>query len=256
MALGLKFLLLSSLSSHSPAFIVHNSPNYKSPSNFPSPNLNKKAPSQQLTPASSNPTRSRFCISYRYNYNTQYEDEDEDCCSFDEAVALFNTREYYKCHDFLEALWIKAEDPTRTLVHGILQCAVGFHHLFNQNHKGAMMELGEGLCKLRKMNFQSGPFHQFEQDISAVLQFIYQTQIELAACTDDLCLAMDQSERSYQLLGRYGAGQLLYNIEKDPMDGSMCIVFCPRKSYASADPPRVKLPILEATKQHLVAHQP
>lgn len=44
------------------------------------------------------------------------------------------------------------------------------------------MELGEGLCKLRKMNFESGPFHQFEGEISAVLDFIYQTQIELAAC--------------------------------------------------------------------------
>lgn len=44
------------------------------------------------------------------------------------------------------------------------------------------MELGEGLCKLRKMNFKSGPFYQFEQEISAALDFIYQTQIELAAC--------------------------------------------------------------------------
>ena len=44
------------------------------------------------------------------------------------------------------------------------------------------MELGEGLCKLRKMDFRSGPFHQFERDISQVLDFIYQTQIELAAC--------------------------------------------------------------------------
>ena len=46
------------------------------------------------------------------------------------------------------------------------------------------MELGEGLCKLRKMNFDdhTGPFHQFEQQISAVLDFIYHTQLELAAC--------------------------------------------------------------------------
>lgn len=44
------------------------------------------------------------------------------------------------------------------------------------------MELGEGLCKLRKMNFESGPFHQFEKEISAALDFIYQTQLELAAC--------------------------------------------------------------------------
>lgn len=44
------------------------------------------------------------------------------------------------------------------------------------------MELGEGLCKLKKMNFKGGPFHEFEQDISAALDFIYRTQIELAAC--------------------------------------------------------------------------
>ena len=57
-----------------------------------------------------------------------------------------------------------------------------FNESLMQNHRGAMMELGEGLCKLRKMNFESGPFHDFEQDISAVLNFIYNTQIELAAC--------------------------------------------------------------------------
>ena len=44
------------------------------------------------------------------------------------------------------------------------------------------MELGEGLCKLKRMDFESGPFHQFEQEISAALDFIYLTQIELAAC--------------------------------------------------------------------------
>lgn len=53
-----------------------------------------------------------------------------------------------------------------------------------------MMELGEGLCKLRKMDFENGPFHEFEREISATLDFIYETQIELAACecalyTDD-----------------------------------------------------------------------
>ena len=31
---------------------------------------------------------------------------------------LFNDREYYKCHDYLEALWNMAQEPTRTLIHG------------------------------------------------------------------------------------------------------------------------------------------
>ncbi|KFK36959.1 hypothetical protein AALP_AA4G194900 [Arabis alpina] len=119
----------------------------------------------------------------RYNDHAGEDEEDEEeNWSFEEAVTLFNKRDYYKSHDALEALWIQAEEPTRTLYHGILQCAVGFHHLFNNNHKGAMMELGEGVCKLRKMDFEDGPFHEFERDVSAVLKFVYQTQLELAAC--------------------------------------------------------------------------
>lgn len=56
-----------------------------------------------------------------------------------------------------------------------------------------MMELGEGVCKLRKMNFLDGPFLQFEQEISAVLEFLYQTQLELAACEFLLSELVDSS---------------------------------------------------------------
>ncbi|XVE60965.1 hypothetical protein DITRI_Ditri06bG0003100 [Diplodiscus trichospermus] len=196
-----------------------------------------------------------FVVAYRYS-GSEEDSEDNHNCSFDDAVALFNRREYYKCHDLLEALWNKAEEPTRTLIHGILQCAVGFHHLFNQNHKGAMMELGEGLCKLRKMNFESGPFYDFEQDISAVLNFIYNTQIELAACGDDLCVTMEQSEKSYLLLGGYAAGQHLYHLQNDA-NQVMHIVFCPQRPHgsvqASAPSPRARLPILKAAEGHLLA---
>ncbi|XP_059668227.1 uncharacterized protein LOC132313469 [Cornus florida] len=189
-----------------------------------------------------------FCSSYRFSAG---DSAAVDCSDvFEEAVALFNGRDYYRCHDYLEDLWNRSQEPVRTLVHGILQCAVGFHHLFNQNHKGAMMELGEGVCKLRKMNFESGPFHQFEREISAVLEFIYQTQLDLAACTDDFCLTLDQSERSYQLLGGYAAGQRLYRLESDPNE-IMHIVFCPERSYGIADPLRVKLPVLHASQEHL-----
>ncbi|XP_022766273.1 uncharacterized protein LOC111311158 [Durio zibethinus] len=198
-----------------------------------------------------------FGVSYRYSSRDE-DSEDHENCSFDQAVSLFNKREYYKCHDLLEALWNKAEEPARNLIHGILQCAVGFHHLFNQNHRGAMMELGEGLCKLRKMNFESGPFYEFEQDITAVLNFIYNTQIELAACGDDLCVTMEQSERSYLLLGGYAAGQHLYHLQTDS-NQVMYIVFCPQRPYgsaqASASSPRVRLPILKAAEGHLLVYE-
>ncbi|ONK77987.1 uncharacterized protein A4U43_C02F13030 [Asparagus officinalis] len=45
-----------------------------------------------------------------------------------------------------------------------------------------MMEMGEGLCKMRKMEFEKdGPLFRFEREVSEVLEFVYQTQKELAA---------------------------------------------------------------------------
>ncbi|CAN8284740.1 unnamed protein product [Cochlearia groenlandica] len=195
----------------------------------------------------------RVCFSRRsiVRYN-----EEEENWSFEDAVTLFNKRDYYKSHDALEALWVRAEEPARTMFHGILQCAVGFHHLFNNNHKGAMMELGEGVCKLKKMNFENGPFHDFERDISAVLEFVYQTQLELAACSEDMCLTMDGSDRSYQLLGGYAAGQSIYSLEtvvdfNNGMSETTLILFSP--SSSTSEPTRVKLPTLNATDKHLLA---
>ncbi|CAL4911820.1 unnamed protein product [Urochloa decumbens] len=200
----------------------------------------------------------------RPHHEEDEEDDDElTGGSFDAAVALFNRGEYHACHDVVEELWYAAEDPSRTLLHGLLQCAVGFHHLFNQNHRGAMMELGEGLCKLRKLNLHHNhdgsdddPFSRFRDEVAAVLQFLYRTQKELAACTDELCLTMDGSPTSYQLLGNFAAGQQLYRLVEQPDDAhdGGCIVFCVsadhRTSQASV-PPTVKLPTLHATEQHL-----
>ncbi|CAO2140719.1 unnamed protein product [Urochloa humidicola] len=188
------------------------------------------------------------------------EDDDEQPASaaggssFSAAVALFNGGEYHACHDVVEELWYAAEEPTRTLLHGILQCAVGFHHLFNQNHRGAMMELGEGLCKLRKLNLQhddgDGPFSRFQDEVAAVLQFLYRTQKELAACTDDICLTMDGSPTSYQLLGNFAAGQQLYRLEQHHDGASSTIIFSV-SDHPASQAPRVKLPTLHATEQHL-----
>ncbi|KAL0555128.1 hypothetical protein IC582_009061 [Cucumis melo] len=235
-------------------------------SSFPSPLLPHRTFNSisrhghgSIPPSSPRTTNSRRITTISFSFRTSYrftadhEDGDEKITGdfgFDEAVDLFNQGAYYDCHDVLESLWNEAEDPTRTLIHGILQCAVGLHHLFNRNHRGAMMELGEGVCKLRKMEFGSGPFHTFEREITAVLDFVYLTQIELAACDESVCVTMEGSERSYELLGRYGEGQKLYDMEKQ-VDGSMCIVFSPQTSQTH--PLRVKLPTLDATKQHLLA---
>lgn len=71
-----------------------------------------------------------------------------DVVAFQTAIAQFNAREFYACHDTLEALWIEAMEPRRKFYQGILQIAVGYYHLLNGNWRGAVMLLGEGLSRL------------------------------------------------------------------------------------------------------------
>lgn len=76
-------------------------------------------------------------FSYSYRWRSGEEEEElgrrhSPGRGFEDAVLLFNRREYFECHDVLESIWLQAEEPARTLVHAILQCAVGFHHLLNQ----------------------------------------------------------------------------------------------------------------------------
>lgn len=67
-----------------------------------------------------------------------------------EGIALFNSGEYYACHDALEAIWMDAPAAEKPFYQGILQIAVGLYHLGNHNWQGAMTLLGEGVNRLRK----------------------------------------------------------------------------------------------------------
>lgn len=64
------------------------------------------------------------------------------------GIEQFNQQEYYACHDTLEALWMEAMEPTKKFYQGILQIAVGLYHLSNQNWRGAVTSMGEGMSRL------------------------------------------------------------------------------------------------------------
>lgn len=68
---------------------------------------------------------------------------------FQLGLEQFNTRQFYACHDSFEALWHEAIEPDRTFLQGVLQIAVGLHHLTNRNWRGATILLGEGIGRLR-----------------------------------------------------------------------------------------------------------
>lgn len=65
------------------------------------------------------------------------------------GVEQFNQREFYACHDTLEALWMEAAEPEKKFYQGILQVAVALYHLSNQNWRGAVILMGEGMNRLR-----------------------------------------------------------------------------------------------------------
>lgn len=69
--------------------------------------------------------------------------------AFWQGVREFNRGEYYACHDTLEALWMVASEPPKSLYQGILQIAVACYHLGNQNWLGAVTLLGEGTRRLQ-----------------------------------------------------------------------------------------------------------
>jgi len=67
---------------------------------------------------------------------------------FWQGIEQFNSQEFYACHDILEALWMEAGEPYKSFYQGILQIAVALYHLGNQNWRGAVILLGEGINRL------------------------------------------------------------------------------------------------------------
>jgi hypothetical protein len=67
---------------------------------------------------------------------------------FWQGVAEFQQGEYYACHDTLEALWIESQEPDKTFLQGVLQIAVACYHLSQQNWRGTIILLGEGIHRL------------------------------------------------------------------------------------------------------------
>jgi uncharacterized protein len=67
---------------------------------------------------------------------------------FWQGIEQFNSQDFYACHDTLEALWMEAGEPEKKFYQGILQISVALYHLSNQNWRGAVILLGEGINRL------------------------------------------------------------------------------------------------------------
>lgn len=71
--------------------------------------------------------------------------------ALEEAACLFNEGLFFEVHEILEAVWLTQEEGVRLLLQGFIQIAVGFHHLENNNLRGALPSCKKELKRSRDM---------------------------------------------------------------------------------------------------------
>ena len=74
----------------------------------------------------------------------------EDEAAFARGVAQFNEALYFECHDTLEDVWSGVRGESRDFFQGLIQVAVGFHHLASGNRSGAASLFERALRRLER----------------------------------------------------------------------------------------------------------
>jgi predicted metal-dependent hydrolase len=96
------------------------------------------------------------------------------------GLKQFNQRQFYDCHDTLEAIWIEASEYDKNFYQGILQIAVACYHLSNLNQRGAMILLGEGIKRLNEYQ----PLH-YNVDVTQLVAESYTLLVQLQQLASD-----------------------------------------------------------------------
>lgn len=64
------------------------------------------------------------------------------------GIHLFNTRQYFACHEVWEEAWTPEHGPRRLFLQALIHFAVALYHSERANPTGAGRQLGKGLRKL------------------------------------------------------------------------------------------------------------
>ena len=66
----------------------------------------------------------------------------------DQGIYFFNSGSYFEAHEVWEEMWREERGPLRLFLQGLIQAAVGLHHLSRKNLVGAKSQLAKSLAKL------------------------------------------------------------------------------------------------------------
>jgi predicted metal-dependent hydrolase len=109
---------------------------------------------------------------------------------FREGVELFNQKEFFECHDAFEELWQEERGERRLFLQGLIQSAVGCHHLSNGNTTGAISQYNKSLDKLK----------QYADDYMELDMKNFRSEIE--RCLEGACLML-ANEAKYEVDSSY-----------------------------------------------------
>lgn len=70
--------------------------------------------------------------------------------NFARGMEQFNRRHFFESHETWEEVWLRAPEPDKTFLQGIIQVAAAFHHYARGNRAGAESLMRAGLSKLEK----------------------------------------------------------------------------------------------------------
>jgi len=67
---------------------------------------------------------------------------------YNQGLEAFNSARFYDAHEHWEEVWLKAPEPERMFLQGLIQVAAAFHHHSRANLLGTRNLLRNGLLKL------------------------------------------------------------------------------------------------------------
>jgi uncharacterized protein len=66
------------------------------------------------------------------------------------GIIFFNAGRYFDAHEAWEEMWRRTRGPLRLYYQGLVQAAVGMHHLGRGNRNGGQAQLAKALAKLEQ----------------------------------------------------------------------------------------------------------
>jgi hypothetical protein len=67
-----------------------------------------------------------------------------------EGLRLYDAAEYFAAHEAWESVWLRAQEPEKTFLQGLIQVTAAFHHLQRENRVGTSRLLRAALGRLER----------------------------------------------------------------------------------------------------------